>query len=147
MRDLLEVAEELGLELEPAGEEYRCRCQHPGHADAAPSLYLHPGKQEWYCFGCARGGTAYGLVLWMKPEISRGRALRMAAGEEGSAGLVLHTLRRLGRREDSRGEAPALFAVLMGRYAGRPVSELPRELVDALLGEDPGAALRRLVAW
>ena len=147
MRDIIEVALELGLDLEEAGEEYKCRCRHPGHNDQAPSLYIHPGKQSWYCFGCARGGSVYGLALWIKPEMSRSQVLEMVAGEEGEAGMLLHTINRILKPDDGKGEAPALFAALMGQYAGRPASELPRELIDALWCDDPLPALRKLVAW
>jgi hypothetical protein len=108
-------------------------------------LYLHPGKQEWYCFGCARGGTVYGLVLWMRPELSRAQALEMVAGEEGADGLKQHTIRRFLQREEIEVDAPSLFAVLMSRYAGQPARELPIELVDALACDDPLPALRRFI--
>ena len=146
MRNIIEVAVELGLDLEEAGDGYRCRCQHPGHSDPAPSLYMHPGEQELYCFGCARGGSVYGLVLWMKPELSRSQVLEMVAGEEGEAGILLNTIHRITKPDEGMGEAPALFAALIGQYAGRPASELPRELIDALYLDDPLPALKKMVA-
>lgn len=62
-RPVLEVAQELGLEVEEAGEEYRARC--PVHEDQTPSLYLNPQKNNWYCFGCSKGGGAPHLVKFL----------------------------------------------------------------------------------
>jgi len=143
MRDLLEVAQTLGLKLEPAGTEYRCRCQHPGHVDNAPSLYLNPDNQKWYCFGCSRGGGVLGLVRWVKPEWDRQQAVELACGDEGEAGVILETLRSAALRLDESPEDGAeLFVALMRSYHGR---ELDCEVVNTLFTPEPLVGLLELV--
>ena len=70
LRDIVEVATELGLDLTESGDEHAAVC--PVHDDTDPSLFIHPGKGVWYCFGCGVGGNAYTLAVHLghNPEIA-----------------------------------------------------------------------------
>ena len=63
-KDIVTVAQELGLDLEEAGDELRCHCPH--HGDDNPSLYINVAKQKWICFGCRRGGGTVGLYAFIR---------------------------------------------------------------------------------
>jgi hypothetical protein len=142
VRDILEVAELLGLDVEPAGSEYRCRCTHPGHIDQQASLYLNPGNQMWFCFGDSRGGGVLGLVRWIKPEWTREQVVECACGEEGEAGLILHTLRTCSLFREAGEDGAELFIALMRSHRGK---EPPQAPVDALYLPDPLTGLQELV--
>ena len=48
-------------QLQGAGEQLKGVC--PIHDDNDPSLYVHPGKNIWYCHGCHKGGDAIQFVM------------------------------------------------------------------------------------
>ncbi len=127
MKDLLAVAQELGLQVEPAGEQFKACCTRPEHGDTAPSLFLSPSKQRWYCHGCARGGTAYGLVRWLKPQLTASEAAQLVYGAE--SGVVLQELQP--KSAVAEEAAAMLFAVLMDQQMGdKPDPALLRALHD-----------------
>jgi len=69
LRDIVEVAEELGLELEPqTGGELAACC--PIHGDTNPSLFVNETKQVWFCHGCNRGGNAVTLARFLNADVS-----------------------------------------------------------------------------
>ena len=62
-RDILEVAEELGLDLQPSGKDwYACIC--PIHQDTDPSLRVS-ASGHWLCYGCSTGGSAAHLYKFI----------------------------------------------------------------------------------
>lgn len=143
-RDILQVAEALGLELEKSQEEYRCICGHPGHHDSVPSLYINPRKQVWICYGCSRGGSVYGLVRWMRPEWSMKECMDFVLEEATEAEVVMYRLSQQlkGWKEDEVG--PYLLGALLAKHSGRPPGEVPREVLDVLYDEDPESRVREL---
>ena len=48
-------------QLQGAGEQLKGVC--PIHDDNDPSLYVHPGKNIWYCHGCHKGGDAIQFAM------------------------------------------------------------------------------------
>jgi DNA primase len=46
--------------LKRAGVEFRALC--PFHQEKTPSFYVNPAKQNFYCFGCQRGGSVFQFV-------------------------------------------------------------------------------------
>jgi DNA primase len=46
--------------LKRAGVEFRALC--PFHQEKTPSFYVNPAKQNYYCFGCGRGGSVFQFV-------------------------------------------------------------------------------------
>jgi hypothetical protein len=51
---------------ERVGEEWRRLCIIPDHHEKTPSFRVNPGKDVWYCDGCARGGDVIELarLVW-----------------------------------------------------------------------------------
>jgi len=46
---------ETGVELKRSGAGFITKC--PFHDEKDPSLYVHPQKQFWHCYGCHKGGN------------------------------------------------------------------------------------------
>lgn len=55
------LAEARGIKLRRHGRSWMGLC--PFHKDTNPSLSIDPGKNEWKCFGCGRGGD---VIEWVK---------------------------------------------------------------------------------
>jgi hypothetical protein len=62
--------------LRRRGRQWVGRC--PLHDDRRPSLYVHPGRQVFHCFGCGSGGDVYSLVM-KKRGCSFPEAVRIVA--------------------------------------------------------------------
>ena len=59
-----ELAERAGVELKPKNGQFVMRCLW--HEDNEPSLFIHPEKNLFNCFGCDAGGD---VIAWiMKQE-------------------------------------------------------------------------------
>lgn len=68
--------------IQPArrnGKEFIYRCPLPGHDDTKPSFTVSPDKNQFYCFGCNRGGTVIDLVMYMN-EVGVAEAVRILGG-------------------------------------------------------------------
>lgn len=73
----------------------------PFHGEKTPSFKIDPGTQLWHCFGCSRGGDAFGFVMEAEhldfPDAVRRLAerARIEIREEGGAGLPSGVKERL----------------------------------------------------
>lgn len=60
-KDIVAVAQRLGLQLKRAGANYRTLC--PFHDDHHPSLFISPRRNSYKCFSCGQGGNVISLVM------------------------------------------------------------------------------------
>lgn len=73
----------------------------PFHGEKTPSFKIDPTTQLWHCFGCSRGGDAFGFVMQAEnldfPDAIRRLAerARIDIVEEGGAGLPAGRKERL----------------------------------------------------
>ena len=58
-----DVAERLGLELTPRGDQLRGKC--PSGEGGERALVITPKKQVWYSFGAKQGGDVLALVAFV----------------------------------------------------------------------------------
>lgn len=66
--------------LRRKGQNYFGLC--PFHEEKTPSFSVHPDRQIFHCFGCGKGGNAFGLLMEMErlSFIEAVRALAQKAG-------------------------------------------------------------------
>lgn len=79
--------------LRRSGRQYRGLC--PFHCERHASLYVHPEKKIFYCFGCGAGGDLFDFIIRAE-GCDFSRALRIVAGF--SSGLVREREPRSGER-------------------------------------------------
>ena len=63
-KDLVNVCERLGIELQKNGRNYVAIC--PFHIENKASFTINTQKNLWYCFGCGEGGDTIKLYMKMK---------------------------------------------------------------------------------
>ena len=138
--DLLQIAEELGYQVEKTGAEYKAICLAPKHKDTSPSMSLNTEKQVWYCFGCSVGGGPIQLITHTRPEVDYIEAFHMVWGEEGE-GNYLQSLLSSTLTHKKEDRSAFLFWALLSEYKGKNPDDIPIELLDCLLDDEPGMAL------
>jgi DNA primase len=88
--DLVALVSE-SVALKKKGRLFWANC--PFHGEKTPSFKIDPATQLWHCFGCGRGGDAFGFVMEAEhlefPDAVRRLAerARIELVEEGSGGL------------------------------------------------------------
>jgi DNA primase catalytic core len=65
--DIVAVARDSGLKLTRKSGQFVTRC--PWHDDKEPSLFIHPDKRLFNCFGCDAGGDIIQLVMKLRPML------------------------------------------------------------------------------
>lgn len=64
--DVLAALADLGLDVEPTGEEAKALCPHPEHEDTTPSWSINLDSGKHHCFSCGFGGSFTYLVMTLK---------------------------------------------------------------------------------
>ena len=77
--DIVDVVQQY-FPLTKAGKDFKARC--PFHEDKAPSFYVVPDKQIYYCFGCGAGGNVFNFIMQYENVTFRD-ALEMLARRYG----------------------------------------------------------------
>ena len=133
IKTIIDVATDLGLELEQAGEEFRCCCPSSRHEDQHPSLYINPSKDCFICYGCSVGGGPAQLYA-----LATGCSVEEAYSAVGLNGLGAELLRRLqGKDVDEEADiGPFLFASILRRLLLERKPFAP-ELAEALCAKNP----------
>lgn len=96
--DLVSLVSETVV-LKKKGRLYWGNC--PFHGEKTPSFKIDPATQLWHCFGCNRGGDAFGYVMQAEsldfPDAIRRLAdrARIDIVEQGGAGLPAGRKERL----------------------------------------------------
>ena len=63
IKSKIDVVEFVGqyLPLKKAGRNYKGLC--PFHSEKTPSFMVSPDRQMYHCFGCSKGGNAFGFLM------------------------------------------------------------------------------------
>ncbi|WP_240903913.1 CHC2 zinc finger domain-containing protein [Chengkuizengella sediminis] len=93
--DIKEIAEENGLLLRKARNQYKALCLF--HSEKSPSLYIHPEKNIFKCFGCGEGGGVikFKAKLENKSEQEIFEELKSQNKKSYKASRYLHPAERL----------------------------------------------------
>jgi DNA primase len=68
------------VRLTKAGTNWKAPC--PFHREKSPSFMVSEEKQIWHCFGCGKGGDAFGFVMEME-SLDFKETLKMLAEKTG----------------------------------------------------------------
>jgi DNA primase len=96
--DLVALVSE-GVVLKQKGRLFWGNC--PFHGEKTPSFKVDPATQLWHCFGCSRGGDAFGFIMEAEhldfPDAVRRLAerARIEIREEGGQGVPAGRKERL----------------------------------------------------
>src|SRR5512132_2457391 len=77
--DIVDVVSER-VALKKAGKTLKGLC--PFHTEKTPSFIVFPESQRWHCFGCGKGGDAFGFVMESQ-NVGFADALTLLAAKTG----------------------------------------------------------------
>ncbi len=114
---LLDLCRDYGIELKPAGKDWKGRC--PFHDDDGPSFVVTPSKNLWNCLGqCGSGGDTIALVM-KKEGVSFRHACEKLRTRLGAAPPAATITTRIGTSHDALAtpEEASQDATLLGKVA------------------------------
>jgi DNA primase len=102
IRQAVNIVDLIGqyVTLRQKGHNYFGLC--PFHEEKTPSFAVHPDRQIFHCFGCGKGGNAFGFLMEME-KVSFIEAVRVLAQRAGIA---------LPRYDERTDEAPSEAEIL-----------------------------------
>ena len=53
------------IDLKKAGRNFKANC--PFHNEKTASLTVYEDKNDWYCFGCGKGGNVINFIMLITP--------------------------------------------------------------------------------
>ena len=68
------------VRTQKAGANWKALC--PFHREKSPSFMIKEEKQLWHCFGCGKGGDAFGFLMEIE-SIDFKEALKILAEKTG----------------------------------------------------------------
>lgn len=82
IKDKLDLAQFIGeyVQVKKAGSYWKACC--PFHHEKTPSFMIHPERQFWHCFGCAKGGDIFSFVQEIE-GLDFSEALKLLADRAG----------------------------------------------------------------
>ena len=106
--DVVELVREYVPSLKKVGTNWKACC--PFHQEKTPSFVVSEDKQIWHCFGCGKGGDAFGFIREVE-GVEFLDSMRLLAKR---AGIILH--KQDPKKESERTRALDILRVASNWY-------------------------------
>ncbi len=129
IKDKIDVVDLIGeyVQLKPSGINHKGLC--PFHHEKSPSFMVNRERQNWHCFGCAKGGDIFSFIQEIE-NLEFVDALQLLAQRAGivltSRGENLAESSQKSRLKEINRAAAAFFHHILTQL---PAAELAREYI------------------